>query len=413
MRKKIPARTKTRTTRNTSRNESLANIKLPNINLVSVTKVVDRRNKLLGDALDFPLLWMMLTLMAFGILMVYSATVVGVSQAAGNPYYFLKNYSLYAGLALLVGSLAFRIPMELWERWTKYIFLISLILVAFLLVFGREINGARRWLNLGFFNLQPAETLKFAVILYLSSYLMRHEDELTDWKKLWWIAIPIGGGMGLIMLSQDLGSFVILGVLTFFILFLAGIPKMLIAIIVLGGVAGIFAIIFFTPWRWDRLMAFMNPTQDMLGTNYQLGHALGSLFLGSWTGQGLGNGWERYYLSEIHTDYILSLIAEEWGALGVIALILAFAWLIWRIFSIAQQAYVNKAYYSSYCAKGIALWFAFQSFIHIGVNIGQLPTKGLTLPFISYGGSSLMMSVIAIVMVLRIDYENRQHARGY
>lgn len=385
-------------------------------------KILDRQLLRGGDKMDYPLLWVTLILLAFGLMMVYSATLSGKEIAVVKengeiirtlPYYYLTRQAQFIALigAACIG--AFYIPMRRWKQLTPALIGISFVLMIAVLFVGTQAGSTRRWLSLGFFNIQPAETFKIAVILYLASFLTRRMDILTHFGRVWYVALIPAAGIVLIYLSGDLGSVVIVALLTIALLFLGGLrPKWFVAAILIGATA-VTAAIITTPYRLKRIMSYRDPLADPYGDGFQLTHALSAVANGGWFGKGLGNSLERFYLPEIHTDFILALIAEELGMISVLLMIGVYVWVVWRAFSIGKQARDLELYYAAYIAKGVGIWLGIQSFFHIGVNIGLLPTKGLTLPFISYGGSSLLVTMAAMTLLLRVDYENRRKMRGF
>lgn len=370
--------------------------------------------KLFNSSYDRELMWVVLLLIVFGMVMIYSASVDGRLYKTGNQYYYLFRQGLFFLISSAVGIIAFLfMPMKRWLTSMPVVVILSLVLLVLALVLGVDVKGARRWINLGFIHIQPAELFKLAVILYLSSYLYRKYDVLTQFKKVWFVAIVPALGAALILLSGDLGSMVITFIVTLALLFMAGLKWSWFASIVgVGTVAGILAVVF-TPYRMRRITTFLHPESDPLGAGFQtiqsfVANAHGGLF-----GVGLGNGVARYGLPELHTDFIASLITEELGTLFLLILCFIYFWITIRAFSIGKRASDLDLLFSSYVAKGIGIWIGIQAFFHIGINTGLLPTKGLTLPFISYGGSSLMTLILATVILLRIDYENRRASLGY
>ena len=269
-------------------------------------------------------------------------------------------------------------------------------------------------LNLGLINVQPTEIFKLAIILYLSSFFTRRAEVLKEFKKVWFAGIPVGLGLGLIMLEPDFGSFVVITVIALGLLFLAGLPFRWFMAVVGFGLVAMIMLVLFEPYRLARVTGFLDPWADPLGKGYQLTHSLMAIGRGGWFGVGLGASLEkRFYLPEAHTDFILAVIGEEFGFIGIMVLMFCYIWLMVRAFSIGKQARDLELFYSSFVAKGIGIWIGIQSFFNIGVNIGLLPTKGLTLPLLSYGGSAIIVILICIALLLRVDYENRRVMRGF
>ncbi len=367
-----------------------------------------------GHTIDQSLLWVVVLMTSFSLVMVYSASIAYAGAESGSKWFYLARQAMFIGAGAALGWLFFKVPMSRWKKWTPWILGFSLLLLLLVGFVGREINGARRWIHIGPFNVQPTELFKLAIILYLASFMTRRVDILQNFRKVWFVAIPIGIGLALIMREPDFGSFVIVTVIAVSLLFLGGLPfGWFLAVIVIGA-AAMFGLIVLEPYRMARVTAFLDPWADPLGKGYQLTHSLMAFARGEWLGVGLGASLEkRFYLPEAHTDFILAVIAEEFGFVGVLVLIVTYVWLVLRAFSIGKQARDLELYFSAFTAKGIGIWLGVQSFFNIGVNIGLLPTKGLTLPLMSYGGSAVMVMLLCMALLLRIDYENRRLMRGY
>ncbi|MGA1575968.1 MAG: putative lipid II flippase FtsW, partial [Burkholderiaceae bacterium] len=317
-----------------------------------------------------------------------------------------------------VGALvAYQMPMALWQRLTPWLMGLSLLLlVVVLMPFINKINGAQRWLPLGFFNFQPSELAKLSVALYAAHYMVRKMDVKERFARA---VLPMAGVLaliGLLLLAEpDMGAFLVIVVIAMGVLFLGGVNARVFVLLGLLLVLAFVAMIWFSDWRRERIFAYLNPwdPQYALGRGYQLSHALIALGRGGLWGVGLGASVEKLnWLPEAHTDFLLAVIGEEFGLIGVWLVIVAHFWMAKRILQIGRQAIVLDRIFAGLAAQGVALWLGFQAFINIGVNLGALPTKGLTLPFMSFGGSALLMTMIAMAMVLRVDHENRQMMRG-
>ena len=344
---------------------------------------------------------------------------------------------------------AVAVEHELWRKIIPFYFAFSAILLVVVLFVGREINGATRWIHIGPLNLQPTELFKLATVLYLSSLFTRREEVLRSmdslglkplfvglfnafmcpfskearqktWQKLKKfknILLPIvmiALGLVFVMAQPDFGSFVVIVSITMGMLFLAGFPWKYFAVLVLSVLGGMGVMILAAPYRMARVSAFLDPWGDPLGKGYQLTHSLMAIARGEWFGQGLGASLEkRFYLPEAHTDFISADIGEAIGLVGMCMLVFCYGWLVMRAFSIGKQARDSGLTFSAYVANGIGIWIGIQSFFNIGVNIGILPTKGLTLPLMSYGGSAVAVMLVCVTLLLRVDYENRKKMRGY
>ena len=377
------------------------------------SKLLDRTLLKNGVTFDWSLLWVIVLMTAFSVTMIFSASIEHAEFNYQDRYYFVERQLIFLsiGYAVLLGML--KTPTRTLHKFMWLILGISFLLLIGVL-FGREINGAKRWINIGPFNIQPTEIFKIAIILYLASFLTRRVDILTKFSKVWFVGIHIGLGLGLIILEPDFGSFVVVSVIAVGLLFIGGLPMGWFMAIVALGAGAMVTLIVSSPYRMHRITGFLNPWEDPFGKGYQLTHALMAFARGEWLGVGLGGSVEkRFYLPEAHTDFIAAVIGEELGFAGLILLISCYMWLVWRAFSIGKQARDLEQYFSAYTAKGIGIWIGIQSFFNLGVNLGLLPTKGLTLPLMSYGGSAVIVMLMCMGILLRVDWENRRIMRGY
>ncbi|WP_310448221.1 putative lipid II flippase FtsW [Thiobacillus sp.] len=370
--------------------------------------------------LDFSLLWLTLGLLALGWVMIYSASIA-IAEAARytghNGEYYLMRQGIFIVAGVAVGISAFQIPMRIWQQIAPYLFLLGLLLLVVVLIpgIGHEVKGSRRWIPLGFANLQPSELMKLLAVLYAADYTTRKAAFMHDLKKGF---LPMAGVMlmtGLLLLSEpDFGAFVVIVAIAMGILFLGGLNWKVFAGLIVMLVIGFAALIFSSAYRLQRLQTFLKgPFEDPYGAGYQLSHALIAFGRGEWLGLGLGGSIEKlFYLPEAHTDFLLAVIAEEFGFIGVLVVVGLFAWLIVKAFLIGLRAAQLERNFNALVAQGIAIWIGVQSLINMGVNVGLLPTKGLTLPFLSFGGSGILANCLAVAVLLRIDWENRQMMRG-
>ncbi len=378
------------------------------------SKLLDRKILRHGHTLDQSLLWMITLVLSFSLIMVYSASVAYAGHNGGSKWFYLQRQAMYIGLGTLFAWGAFRIRLGVWQKMSLPVLIISLVLLVAVLFVGGEINGASRWIHVGPVNIQPSEIFKLAVILYLSGFFMRRADVLKKLGRVWFAAVPVGLGLGLIILQPDFGSFVVVVVIMIGMLFLAGLSFRWFALVLGGGLASMAALIMTSTYRMKRITGYLDPWADPLDKGYQLTHSLMAIGRGGWTGVGLGASLEkRFYLPEAHTDFILAVIGEEFGFVGMMLLTACYVWLVWRAFSIGKMARDAEQFFGAYVAKGVGIWLGIQSFFNIGVNIGLLPTKGLTLPLMSYGGSALMVMLVALALLLRVDYETRRVMRGF
>ena len=368
---------------------------------------------------DRSLAWAALLLVATGLVMVYSASIATAESSrftGGNSAYFLARQSVFLGVALLGATLTFMVPVSFWQKSAPWLFLGALLLLVMVLIpgLGREVNGARRWLNLIVFNLQPSELMKLAAVLYAADYTVRKHAVMKSFKKGLLPMLGVMLGVSWLLLREpDFGALVVVAITTFGILFLGGMNGRHFLALVGMLAVGFAALVLSSPYRMQRIFGFMDPWSDAYGKGYQLSHALIAFGRGEWIGVGLGASVEKlHYLPEAHTDFLLAVIAEELGLAGVALVIGLFVWLVFRAFAIGRQAALQERYFAALAAQGIGVWLGFQTLINMGVNTGLLPTKGLTLPLMSFGGSGLLANSLALAILLRIDWESRQLAKG-
>ncbi|MDC8445346.1 MAG: putative lipid II flippase FtsW [Nitrosomonas sp.] len=367
---------------------------------------------------DQLLIWSALLLLSLGLVMVYSASIA-IAEAqfgADRSYHYLARHLVYLAIGGMIGLFVFRVPLYIWQKSAFYLFLLGIIMLMLVLIpgIGREINGSQRWISLYFVNLQPSEFMKFFMIIYTADYVVRKAADLNGFFKGFLPILIIIGIVGFLLLRQpDFGAAAVITALVIAILFLGGVSIKIFSVLLGLMVAGGYTLIKFSGYRLDRIVGFMDPWADPLGKGYQLSHALIAFGRGEWLGVGLGGSVEKlFYLPEAHTDFLLAVLAEELGFVGVTAVILLFATLVVRALAIGRQAAKLECYFAALVAQGIGLWIGMQALINIGVNMGVLPTKGLTLPLMSFGGSSITAICCALAVLLRIDWENRQRLQG-
>ncbi|MFA5522465.1 MAG: putative lipid II flippase FtsW [Castellaniella sp.] len=360
-------------------------------------------------------------LVAFGLLMVYSASIAladAPRYAGYGRYYFVLRHAAFIGIGVIAAACAAGIPMKSWQRMAGPLFVLSLVLLLLVLVpgIGREVNGARRWLPLGPLNFQPSELMKIAILLYAADYTVRKQEFMQEFGRGF---LPMALALvvvGLLLLSEpDLGASMVIVGIAMGLLFIGGLNGRLFSALILMLLGSFLALIWLSPWRRERLFVYLDPwnPENAYGSAYQLSHSLIALGRGEWFGVGLGASVEKlHYLPEAHTDFIVAVIGEELGFAGVLALLALFLFIIWRAFGIGRQSFAMERIFNGLVAQGVALWFGLQAFINIGVCVGLLPTKGLTLPLVSYGGSGIVMNLIAVALLLRVDHENRNMMRG-
>ena len=370
---------------------------------------------------DQLLVWAVLSLTLIGLVMVYSASITladGPKYANYSSNFFLIRHVISLAIAIGVGIWAFKIPTKVWDRYSPVIFGFTVLLLIAVLIpgVGKGVNGAKRWIPLGVMNFQPSELMKFAAVIFAASYTVQRQEYLHSFVKgmlPMGIAVALVGG--LLMAEPDMGAFVVVALIAFGILFLGGINAKLFGGLILVGLMSGATMIALSPFRRGRMLAFMDPWQvdNAANKGYQLTHSLMAFGRGEWFGTGLGGSVEKlHYLPEAHTDFIMAVIGEELGFVGVVVVIFLFYWIVRRAFLIGRTALQLDRSFAGLAAKGVAIWIGWQAFINMGVNLGLLPTKGLTLPLVSYGGSGILMNAVAIAMLLRIDFENRILMRG-
>lgn len=373
-----------------------------------------------GAEYDSALVWVTLLLLGFGMVMVYSASIAIAEASRGtgnNAAYYLTRHAAYILVSLVAAGIVFQVPLRVWQRAAPLLFVLGMVLLMLVLIpgIGREVNGSRRWLPLGIVNLQPSELMKLCAVLYAADYTVRKAAFMHSLRKGF---LPMAGVMlltgGLLLREPDFGAFAVITVIAMGILFLGGMSWRLFAGLIVMLVIGFLLLIWTSPYRMQRIVGFMDPWADPYGKGYQLSHALIAFGRGEWFGVGLGASVEKlFYLPEAHTDFLLAVIAEELGFAGVLVLILLFSWIVARAFAIGRLAADLGRPYAALVAQGIGLWIGVQVIINMGVNMGVLPTKGLTLPLLSFGGSAILATCCALAVLLRVDWENRQMQRGF
>ncbi len=370
---------------------------------------------------DQALVALALALLGFGLVMVYSASIAlpeNPKSAHFTSTWFLGRHAVALGVALVAAVIAVQVPIALWEKAAPWLFVASLALLVVVLVpfIGREVKGARRWIPLGVMNFQPSELAKLAIAMYAADYMVRKmEIKENFWRAVTPMAAALAVTGVLLLLEPDMGAFIVIAAIAMGILFLGGVNGRMF-LLISAVLAGSFVLmVTLSEYRRERIFAYLDPWDERYaqGKAYQLTHSLIAFGRGEFFGQGLGSSVEKlHYLPEAHTDFLLAVIGEELGFVGVAAVICAFFWLARRIFHIGRQAIALDRVFAGLMAQGIGIWMGGQAFINMGVNLGVLPTKGLTLPLMSYGGSAIVMNLVALAIVVRVDIENRQLMRG-
>jgi cell division protein FtsW len=371
----------------------------------------DTRNADHGWPVDYWLLGSSVLLLILGLIMVGSASVSVAEKQVGDPFYFLWRQMIFTGVGVFATMAMVRIPLRLWRSVGPLLLIlcIAMLLLVFIPGLGRTVNGSARWLSLAGVNMQPSEIVKLFCVIYMAGYLVRHADAVRE--RISGFVLPMLMVMVMVVLllmEPDFGSAAVLVVTIIGMMWLGGVP--LSRFIVLLGLAAIMMSVLAlgSHYRVQRLMTFMNPWEDPFNSGFQLTQALIAFGRGEWFGVGLGGSVQKlFYLPEAHTDFLFAVLAEELGLVGVVFVIVLFTVLVLRALRIGHAAERRDRPFAAFIAYGIGIWIGLQAFINMGVNMGVLPTKGLTLPFMSYGGSSIVVMCMALGLLLRVDYETR------
>ncbi len=364
-----------------------------------------------GVDLDFPLLAGCLALLGLGLVMIASASTEVAAVNAGNPLYHMIRHLIYLVIGLGAAFVVILVPLATWQRFDWVLLLAAFVLLILVLVpgIGREVNGSMRWIGFGAFNVQPSELAKLFVVVFLAGYLVRRHDEVREsWAgffKPFVVLLPMAG---LLLLEPDFGATVVMMGAAMAMLFLGGVGLLRFGLMVALAVGAVFVLVQTQEYRLQRLITFTDPWADQYGAGYQLTQALIAFGRGEWFGVGLGNSIQKqFYLPEAHTDFVFSVLAEELGMVGALTTLALFVFVTVRALYIGLWAEQAKQFFAAYVAYGLAFLWIGQFLVNIGVNVGLLPTKGLTLPFLSYGGSSLVICCVSLAMLLRIEWERR------
>jgi len=366
------------------------------------------------SSLDWQLLFALMGIALFGAVMITSASMPFAEKVYGDPFYFTKR-QLFFLLIGFVGAVGFFcVSLATWERLGPALIIFSLICLALVLVpgIGKKVNGSQRWIDLGFMTVQVSEAVKLFIVIYLAGYLVRR-GELVQTTLGGFISplVLIMLASALLLLEPDFGAAVVIVLTSMLMLFIAGARLYQFVALVSGLTLLGYLLIWSSPYRLERFASFRNPWDDPFGSGFQLSQSLIAIGSGSWDGVGLGNSIQKlFYLPEAHTDFVFAILCEELGLIGSIGTIGVFIFIVWRCFSLARVAHEQGNRFAGFVALGIGVWIGLQSFINIGVNMGVLPTKGITLPMMSYGGSSALIFSFSFAILMRVDFEIRQGA---
>lgn len=362
-----------------------------------------------ADTFDRSYIMIAFAMYIIGLIMVTSSSMPIADRLYGNPFHFIIRHSIYIGLSLFFASMVMQVPLATWHKHSTHLLIFGIGLLVAVLIVGRTVNGSQRWIMLGPITIQAAEPAKLFFFCYLSAYLVRRRDEVMENVKGFIKPLVVFGVLASLLLFQpDLGTVIVMFVTTFGLLFLAGAKLWQFISIALMGLGSISALAYFSPYRWARVTGFLDPWKDPFGTGYQLTQSLMAYGRGEMFGQGLGNSIQKLeYLPEAHTDFVMAVLAEEFGFVGVAALLLLSLTLVIKALLLGRKAVSKEKYFEGFFAYAIGIWFSFQAAVNVGASAGIVPTKGLTMPLISYGGSSMVVMTIALVVLLRIDHEIR------
>ncbi|PMJ90105.1 cell division protein FtsW [Vibrio sp. 10N.261.55.A7] len=363
---------------------------------------------------DRQLVWISLGLMLTGLVMVTSASFPISSRLTDQPFHFMFRHGIFLLLALATSAVVLQVPLKKWFQYSSVLLGISFFLLIVVLLVGKSVNGASRWIPLGLFNLQPAEVAKLSLFIFMAGYLVRKQAEVREtFFGGFMKPIMVFGAFAILLLGQpDLGTVIVMLVTLFGMLFIAGAKLTQFIALMVAGIMAVIALIVAEPYRMRRVTSFLDPWEDPFGSGYQLTQSLMAFGRGEWFGQGLGNSIQKLeYLPEAHTDFVFAVLAEELGFIGVVLVLVLIFSLVLKALFIGKKAFDNKELFGGYLAFGIGIWFAFQTLVNVGAAAGIVPTKGLTLPLISYGGSSLIIMTVAVSILLRIDHECRMNSK--
>ena len=363
---------------------------------------------------DYTLLVAIIGLGLFGAVMIASASMAFASETYGSPFYFVSRQLFFLAVGAFVGVAVFRLPLSVWEKYGPHLILLSLFFLLLVLVpgIGKEVNGSRRWINLGVFTVQVSETVKLFIIVYLSGYLVRRgylvQNTFGGFLRP---LVLMGIASALLLLEPDFGAAVVIVLTAMVMLFVAGVRfTQFVALMSFLGVIGTL-LIMMSPYRMRRFIGFLDPFSDPYDTGFQLTQSLIAIGSGGFTGVGFGSSVQKlFYLPEAHTDFLFAVLCEELGLVGAVALIALYGFIVWRCFRLSRIAEEQGNRFAGYIALGIGVWIGLQSFINMGVNLGVLPTKGITLPLMSYGGSSAVVFAVTFALLLRVEWELKQNA---
>ena len=405
-------------TTSTTNSKAESQMQLPFVQEV-LSSLVQRYQKLSftkvnSDRAVFDRSFIVLALLMYmiGLIMVASSSMPVAERLFNNPFHFVIRHAIYIVLSLGIAGVALQIPMAWWQKNSSYLLIFGIILLVTVLLIGRSVNGSTRWIVLGPITVQAAEPAKLFFFCYLAAYLVRRRDQvMEDWRGFAKPLVVFAILAGLLLRQPDLGTIIVMFVTTFGLLFLAGAKLWQFISLASVGVLLLSLLAIFEPYRWRRITSFLDPWQDPFGSGYQLTQSLMAYGRGEIFGQGLGNSIQKLeYLPEAHTDFVMAVLAEEFGFIGVAIILLLSMVLVFKALMLGKKALAKEKFFEGFFAYAIGIWVCFQAAVNIGASAGIVPTKGLTMPLISYGGSSMIIMTIAVVILIRIDHELRMQS---
>lgn len=380
---------------------------------VSVVKVIESTTPPKSSAVfDRTYVVLAFVMYVIGLIMVASSSMPVAERLFNNPFHFVIRHSIYIVLSLGIAGVALQIPMAWWQKNSGYLLMFGITLLVIVLLVGRTVNGSTRWIVVGPITVQAAEPAKLFFFCYLAAYLVRRRDQvMEDWKGFVKPLLVFAVLAGLLLRQPDLGTIIVMFVTTFGLLFLAGAKLWQFISLASVGVALLSLLAIFEPYRWRRITSFLDPWEDPFGSGYQLTQSLMAYGRGEIFGQGLGNSIQKLeYLPEAHTDFVMAVLAEEFGFIGIALILVLSMVLVFKALMLGKKALAKEKYFEGFFAYAIGIWLCFQAAVNVGASAGIVPTKGLTMPLISYGGSSMIIMTLAVVILIRIDHELRMQS---
>ena len=381
-------------------------------NLAEVFSVDQKQLNQSNAIFDRSFIIIALSMYMIGLIMVASSSMPVAERLFNNPFHFVIRHAIYIVLSLGIAGVALQIPMSWWQKNSSYLLIFGIVLLVTVLLIGRSVNGSTRWIVVGPITVQAAEPAKLFFFCYLAAYLVRRRDQvMEDWKGFAKPLVVFAVLAALLLRQPDLGTIIVMFVTTFGLLFLAGAKLWQFISLASVGVILLSLLAIFEPYRWRRITSFLDPWQDPFGSGYQLTQSLMAYGRGEIFGQGLGNSIQKLeYLPEAHTDFVMAVLAEEFGFVGIAVILLLSMVLVYKALILGRKALAKEKFFEGFFAYAIGIWMCFQAAVNVGASAGIVPTKGLTMPLISYGGSSMIIMTIAVVILIRIDHELRMQS---